>query len=159
MITAKSSVENRLFDWQEQQQSNTKNDIDVTLFWTRNFIVLSIGSILITFIVTFLAVIYWCSKQQKLSKTKSHSSELTSFTTHPINVKTPRPKEIKLFPIIPKLVQPNISPILLPIIEDNNNNNIHGDRFTTDTCSTADSSSSSTAVATKKFRKKNLLER
>ncbi|CAF0852631.1 unnamed protein product [Rotaria sordida] len=161
MITSQSSPEKRLFNWQEQQQqqSNTKNDIDTTLFWTRNFIVLSIGSIMLTFIVTFVAVIYWCSKQQKLSKTKSHPSELSSFTTHSINVKASRPKEIKLFPIVPKLIQPNSSSFILPTIEDNNYNNLNHDRFTTDTCSTADSSSSSTAIATKKFRKKNLLER
>jgi hypothetical protein len=98
--------------------------------------------------------VYWCSKQQKSSKNKS--SELTSFSTNAINVKTPRPKEIKLFPIIPKLVQPNSSSLILPSIEDNH---INGDTFATDTCSTAGSSSSSTAAATKKFRKKNLLER
>ncbi|CAF4206925.1 unnamed protein product [Rotaria socialis] len=133
-------------------ESNTKNDIDATLFWTRNSIVLSIGSILCVIIITLLAVVYWCSKQQKLSKQKSHSSELSHFTAHSVNVKTPRPKEIKLFPIVPKLVQPNSSSsLILPSIE---NNTINGD-----TCSTADSSSSSTAIATKRLRKKNLLER
>ncbi|CAF4947190.1 unnamed protein product, partial [Rotaria magnacalcarata] len=133
------------------RESNTKNGIDATLFWTTNFIVLSIGSILCVIIITLLAVVYWCSKQQKLSKEKSHSSELSHFTAHSINVKTPRPKEIKLFPIVPKLVQPNsLSSSILPSIE---NNTINGD-----TCSTADSSSSSTTIATKRLRKKNLLE-
>ncbi len=101
--------------------------------------------------------VYWCSRQQK---SKSQSSELPSFSTNLINAQTPRPKEIKLFPIIPKLVQPSSPTLILPSIEKANHYNLNGDTFTTDTCSTAGSSSSSTAAsATKKFRKKNLLER
>ena len=102
----------------------------------------------------FFLQVYWCSRQQRISKRKSHPSELTSFSFNTIHVQTPRPKEIKLFPIIPKLVQPNSPPPLgltLP--------NLNGETGTTDTCSTAGSSSSSTAIGTKKFRKKNLLER
>lgn len=100
---------------------------------------------------------YWCSRQQKISKSKSHSSELTSFSPNLINNQTPRPKEIKLFPIIPKLVQPNSPTFILPSLVKVNH--VNGDTFTTDTCSTAGSSSSSTPAATKKFPKKNLLER
>ena len=94
---------------------------------------------------------------KKSAKNKSHSSELTSFSTNLIKVQTPRPKEIKLFPIIPKLVQPNSPTLILPSIDKPRH--LNGDTFTTDTCSTAGSSSSSTAAATKKFRKKIYLER
>lgn len=153
MITTKSSDDNRLFDWQNQQSEQT--DLNATLFWTKNLLILFVSSIVLA-IVTFLAVIYWCSKQQKISKNQSQLSELTSFSPNLIHAQTTRPKEIKLFPILPKLVQP-ISP--------NHNKSLTTQYFssnTTDTCSTADSSSSSatfTGAATKKFRKKNLLER
>jgi hypothetical protein len=98
-----------------------------------------------------LEQVYWCSRQQKVDKNKSHSSESTSLSSNSISVKTARPKEIKLFPIIPKLVQPNSPSLSFPSFDHNNYNG--------DTCSTAGSSSSSTAAATRKFRKKNLLER
>jgi hypothetical protein len=157
MITTKSSVDKRIFDWQEQEQSNTRNDIGSALFWTKNLIFLSVGTIILTAFVTVVAVVYWCSRQQK---SKSQSSELTSFSTNLINSQTPRPKEIKLFPIIPKLVQPTSPTLILPSIEKPNHHILNGDTFATDTCSTAGSSSTSTAAsATKKFRKKNLLER
>ncbi|CAF1014977.1 unnamed protein product [Adineta ricciae] len=139
-----------------RDQSNTENDIGSALFWTKNLVYLSVGTVVIAALVTFLAVVFWCSKQQKTSKLKSQPSELTAFSTNAINVKTPRPKEIKLFPIVPKLVQPGSPSLILPTIEKNENLT---DTFNTDAYSTAGSSSSSVAAATKKFRKKNLLER
>lgn len=148
MITTKSS------DLQNQQLEQA--NLNSALFWTKNLLILFVGSIVLTTVVTFLAVIYWCSKQQKISKNQSQLSELTSFSPNSIQIQTTRPKEIKLFPILPKLVQP-ISP--------NHDKSLTTQYFssnTTDTCSTAESSSSSATfagVATKKFRKKNLLER
>jgi len=75
---------------------------------------------------------YWCSRQQRKSKGKSPPSESTPFSTD--NIKTDRPKEITLIPILPKLH--------LDTSDINENT----------------SSSSSTTDSTKKLRKKNLLQ-
>jgi hypothetical protein len=52
---------------------------------------------------------YWYSRQQKqrLLKSKSQPSESTPFSS--VNIKTDRPKEITLFPIVPNLVQTDSS--------------------------------------------------
>jgi hypothetical protein len=75
---------------------------------------------------------YWCSRKQRTLKTKSPPSELTPFSTD--NIKTNRPKEIKLIPILP---------------------NLHLD---TSDINENTSSSSSTTDSTKTLRRKNLLQ-
>jgi hypothetical protein len=79
--------------------------------------------------------VYWCTKQQqRLSKTKSSPSESTPFSS--IDVKTARPKDIKLTPFVPNFTQ-------------NNTSDINDDT----------SSTSSATDDSQKLRKKNLLQR
>jgi len=106
-------------------------------FWKWNLLLLSMGTIFITVAVTFFAVIIWRSREQRKVLSSSSSS-----------ITVPTSNEMKLFPIIPKFVQPNPPPLTLPLING---------ELTTSTDN--HSSSSSTGVgASKKFRK-NLLER
>ncbi|CAF3662186.1 unnamed protein product [Rotaria sordida] len=112
-------------------QSNIKYDIDSALLWTQNIIALIIGTILLSGIVTFLAVLLWRSRQRRLLKTKYEPSESTPFSL--VNIKTTKSKEIVLYPMTPKLIQFNSSDI---------NENTYLSTSTT-----------------KKFRKKNLLQR
>ncbi|CAF4493596.1 unnamed protein product [Rotaria sp. Silwood1] len=132
MRTAKLSIEKRLFEWEEQQPKlNIKHNTDSALLWTQNFIVLTIGAILLSAIVTFLAVLLWRSRQRRLLKTHCEPSESTPLSL--VNNEILRPKEIVLYPIVPKLVQFNPADI-------NENSYV-------------------STTATKKIRKKNLLQR
>ncbi|CAF0907057.1 unnamed protein product [Didymodactylos carnosus] len=120
-------------------------------FWAKNFILFSLGSVALFACVTLFAVVYWCSKQRKstLPSVKRGSSKKLSFKQIPttslplsttnkegINGSTAtRPKEIVLYPILPKLGQ-----------------GTHVQPF-------SDNSSSASSNMAKKLLKKNLLER
>ncbi|CAF1489211.1 unnamed protein product [Rotaria magnacalcarata] len=123
MIPEKLSIEKKLFNWQDQQQpkSNIKHPADSAFSSTRNIIVLSIGTILLSAIIAFLAVLYWRLKQRRSLNSKCEPSESTPFSS--ISIEPTRPKEIILYPRVSKLVDFNLSDINENAYSKNNTTN------------------------------------
>ncbi|CAF3447588.1 unnamed protein product, partial [Rotaria socialis] len=109
MIPKKLSIEKKLFNWQDQQQpkSNIKHPTDSAFSSTRNIIVLSIGTIFLSAIIAFLAVLYWRSKQRRSLINTCEPSESTPFSS--ISIEPATPKEIIHYPNVPNPVDLNLS--------------------------------------------------